>query len=225
MEHGIQEREVDLVALGLARVVVGDEAGEFLVSGVQGLDRLDIGLVRFGEGGAGLGDLGLFLGLVRRLLAEEHRQVAALDQELGQMDQGLAGLGELRMGLDERFELFACFFQEVFAQDQVARLGGLVDQGAAFLIIEDLLDLRRRAGSARSTSRYSSASSCSPRSLSSSTNARAVRASSPAWALVGETFSPINNPAQKTHIDLAGRDIVISYAEAADRPAYVPVLA
>ena len=118
--------------------------GELLVGGVQGLDRLDIGVVRLGEGGAGLGDLGVFLGLVGRLLAKEHRQVAAFDQKLGQMDQGLARLRKLGMGLDERFELVACLLQEVFAQHQVARLGGLVDQRAAFLVIEQVLDLGRQ---------------------------------------------------------------------------------
>ena len=33
------------------------------------------------------------------------------------------------------------FFEQVFAQDQVARLGRLVDQRAAFLVVENHLDV------------------------------------------------------------------------------------
>ena len=71
----------------------------------------------------------------------------ALDQQLGHLHQGIARLAKLGMRLDEAFELVARLFQEVLAEDQVARLGGLVDQRAAFLVVEDRLDgLRLGAG-------------------------------------------------------------------------------
>ena len=61
-----QEGAIDLIALDLARVVFRDEAGEFLVGRVQGLDGLGISLVGLGERRPRLRDLGLFLRLVRR---------------------------------------------------------------------------------------------------------------------------------------------------------------
>ncbi len=96
------------------------------------------------ERGPGIGDLGLLLRLVLGVLALEHRQVAAFEEQLGQLDQGIAGLGALGLGFDEPLELVACLLQKLLAQDQVARLGRLVDQGPTFLIVEYSLEVVRQ---------------------------------------------------------------------------------
>ena len=54
--------------------------------------------------------------------------------------------GSCGCALAKPSSLSAASLKKLFAQDQVARFGGLVDQGAAFLVVEQVLDRGRQRG-------------------------------------------------------------------------------
>jgi hypothetical protein len=146
LKHRIEVRGQDHVALGAARVALGHGDRECLVGGGEGLDRLAIGVVGLRVGGSGVGQLRFFLGLVLGILALEHRQVAAFEEQLGQLHEGIARLGARGIGFGEPLELVARVLQEFLAQDQVARSRRLIDQGPSFLIVEPDLEFVRQSG-------------------------------------------------------------------------------
>ena len=65
----------------------------------------------------------------------------ALEQQLAHVHLGFARLHELRVRFREAFELGGGISQELVTQHQVAGLGSLVDQSAAFLVIQQILQL------------------------------------------------------------------------------------
>ncbi len=129
-----------------AGIVIAHRDGVLFLGLGEGLHGLAVRLVGLDIGGAGLGDLGVFLGLVLGFLAQEGRQVAALDEELGHLHQGVAGLGSIGVVLDEVVELVAGVAEQVLAEDQVVGMPGLVDERPAFLVIEADLEVGGQRG-------------------------------------------------------------------------------
>ena len=104
LKLGIHHGGVAAFAPGLARVVVGEEVGKRLELGREAFVGLDVGGAGLVERRPRLDELGVLLGLVLGLLAEQDRQVAALDEQAGQLHQRLGGELVVGLRLGERVE-------------------------------------------------------------------------------------------------------------------------
>ena len=145
LQLGVHQGVVGPLALLLARVVLGEEAREGVEGLLEPLIGLDVGGAGLIERRAGLGDLRLLLGLGLGLLAHEHRQVTALDEQAGQLHEGLGGQRMPGIRLGEGVELAAGLVEHLLAMDQVARLGRLIEQEAALLVVDGGAEVGRRA--------------------------------------------------------------------------------
>ena len=98
---------------------------------------------RLGKRGAGVTLPERFLGRVLGVVGEQQCQVPALDQHSRTLHHGFPRQGVVGMSLDEALQLGAGLFEQVAAVHKIASLGRLVDLGAAFLIVENVLQIGR----------------------------------------------------------------------------------
>ena len=137
---------MDPIPLGPARVILGDRLGEGAVFLVELFHRLIVGISGQIERGPSLGDFGILLGRVLRLVREDHGQVSALHHHPRDLDIGLARGGEIGVLLGETLQLRPRLIEEFLAPDEIPGPRGFLEQGLPFLVVEPGFEFGRQAG-------------------------------------------------------------------------------